>query len=134
MSTRLLTFLSDIERSLAADEPSPNGGSWSNSRSISYHLGLARLSLASRSAEGANTPMGEVLVHSSNLADGSTCFKATLRWAGADTTSIESIFEKPNTEWRSSARQVAAIWLGGAPAVAENVTLLSEPSALQAVG
>ncbi len=134
MSTRLLAFLSDIERSLAADEPSPNGGEWTNSRSISYHMGLARLTLASTSSETGRSPMGEVLLQSSNLADGSICFKATLRWHGSVGTTVENIYEKPNIEWRSSARKLAAIWLGGAPVVAETVRLVEEPIALQATG
>ena len=134
MSTRLLSFLTDIEHSLAADEPSPNEGSWINSRSISYHMGLARLTLGSTSSESGYKPMGEVLLQSSNLADGSICFKATLRWQGATATVIESIYEKPNIEWRSCARQLAAIWLGGAPAAIETISLVEEHAPLQAVG
>ena len=134
MSTRLLAFLSDIERSLAADEPSPNGGNWSNSRSISYHLGLARLTLASAAIGEAIRPMGEFLVQSSHLADGSQCFKAIMRWQGAEAAVTECIVEKPNTEWRSSARQLAAIWLGGAPAIAETVPMVEVHAALEAVG
>lgn len=116
MSTRLLTFLSDIEHSLAADDPEPNGGSWDNSRSISYHLGLARLTLASKDPISGSKPLGEIVLQASTLADGSACFKATLHWEGSQETTLQSVFEKPNVEWRSAARRVAALWQGGAPA------------------
>ena len=116
MSTRLLAFLSDIEHSLAADDPEPNGGSWDNTRSISYHLGLARLTLASKDPISGSRPLGEVVLQASTLADGSACFKATLRWEGSQASLLQSVFEKPNVEWRSAARRIAAVWQGGAPA------------------
>ena len=116
MSKRLLSFLSDIEHSLAADDPSPHEGSWTNSRSISYHMGVARLCLGSTLGDGSHKPLGEILLHSSTLSDGSLCFKATLSWTGSKAMVVESVFEKPDTQWKSSARKVAAIWQGGAPA------------------
>lgn len=116
MHSRLLSFLSDFERALLADDPSPDDGTWQTSRTVNYRNGLARLQLSVRLPDGGNKPRGGVLLQSYNLADGSACLKAHLSWAGAEATAVHSIFTKPGNDWKSQARRLAAQWMAGAPA------------------
>ena len=115
MHHRLLSFLSDFERALVADDPSPDEGSWETSRSVSYHRGLARLNLAVRTPASL-TPRGHVLVQSHALADGTPCLKATLFWENSTRHRAQAIYTKPEMNWTSEARKVAAEWMAGAPA------------------
>ena len=48
MHSRLLSFLSDFERALLADDPSPDEGKWQNERAVNYRSGLARVQLGRR--------------------------------------------------------------------------------------
>lgn len=114
MHTRLLSFLSDFERALTADDPSPEDGSWETSRSVNYHQGLARLMLGVRNATGVK-PRGSVLLQSYQLADGTPCLKAALVWAGTESGAVRAIFSKPDINWTSEARKVAAEWMAGPP-------------------
>ena len=50
------------------------------------------------------------------LADESTCLKATISWTGSDAKTIKSIYSKPELNWTSEARKVAAEWMAGPPA------------------
>ena len=123
MHTRLLSFLSDIESSLAADDPAPvEGGSWDNSRTVNYHQGLARLNLNVRVAGEAPKPRGSVLLQSYALADGTPCLKAALGWVGRESTVIRAIYSKPGTDWKSEARKIAAEWMSGVVAPVEEVS------------
>lgn len=120
MPTRLLSFLSDLEHALAADDPSPSDGAWENKRSVNYHLGLARLLLGVRLPEGGkNEPRGSILLQSYQLADGSPCLKAALSWAGTDRNVVRSIFSRPDVDWTREARKIAAEWMAGPPAKVE---------------
>ena len=116
MHYRLISFLSDFERALMADDPSPDDGTWQTSRTVNYRNGLARLQLSVRLPDGANKPRGSVLLQSYNLADGSACLKAHLTWSGSEMNSIHSIFTKPGNDWKTEARRLAAQWMAGPPA------------------
>ena len=117
MHSRLLSFLSDVENSLAADDPSPvEGGAWDNARTVNYHLGLARLNLNVRVPGEPLQPRGAVLLQSYSLADGTPCLKAALSWTGRDVSQVRAIYTKPGLDWTSEARKVAAEWMGGPPA------------------
>jgi hypothetical protein len=117
MHPRLLSFLCDLEHALAADDPAPAGGSWTASRAVNYHLGLARLTLGVRAADGATVePRGTVLLQSYQLADGSTCLKAALSWHSSSASAVHAIYAKPEVNWSGEARKVAAAWLAGPPA------------------
>lgn len=130
--TRLLSFLTDFEKSLAADDPSPNDGAWETSRTVNYHQGLARLVLGVRTAEGHQS-RGSVLLQSYALADGTRCLKAVLAWEGSPQTEARSIYSKFDTDWTREARKVAAEWAAGVPtAVAESEDEVLSP--LAAVG
>lgn len=118
MLPRLLCFLSDVERALAADDPSPNDGRWDNTRTVNYHLDLARLTLSARLADNSTLPRGIINLQGFLLADGTPCLKAALSWNGSTGETIQSIYTKPGINWTSEARRVAALWLGGPPAEA----------------
>jgi hypothetical protein len=118
MNSRLLSFLSDFERAIMADDPSPEDGSWQTSRTVNYRNGLARLQLSVRLPDSSNKQRGSVLLQSYNLADGSACLKAHLNWAGSETTAVHAIFTKPGNDWKSQARRLAAEWMAGVPAAA----------------
>ena len=126
MQPRLLSFFSDIERSLEADQPSSPEGTWQNSRTVNYTLGLARLELGLRPQGGKIEPKGTILLQGYQLADESPCLKAALSWAGAEGTVTRSIFARPDINWTSEARKIAAEWLGGAPAETDRPSIAEE--------
>jgi hypothetical protein len=117
MHTRLLSFLTDIEKALAADDPSPSDGSWDTSRTINYHLGLARLSLGVRLSDKTEV-RGAILLQCYKLADGTPCLKAALTWTGNAASVIRAIYSKPDVNWSTEARKIGAEWLAGPPAAA----------------
>lgn len=114
MHTRLLSFLADFERALAADDPAPLDGSWETTRTVNYHLGLARLNLNVRTG-GNLVSRGQVLLQSYQLADGTPCLKAALSWIGTENGITRAIYSKPDVNWTSEARKVAAEWMAGIP-------------------
>ena len=122
MHTRLLSFLSDFECSLAADDPAPSDGSWETTRTVNYNQGLARLMLCVRLPGGKIESRGTVMLQSFLMADETTCLKAVLTWTGSDSKLGRSIYAKPETNWVSEARKVAAEWMAGPPAKVESVT------------
>jgi hypothetical protein len=126
MQPRLLSFFSDIERSLEADQPSSPEATWQTNRTVNYFQGLARLELGIRPSGGKTEPKGSILVQGYQLADESPCLRAALTWAGVEGTVTRSIFSKPDMSWTSEARKIAAEWLGGAPAGMEQSTAISE--------
>ncbi|MCM2273316.1 MAG: hypothetical protein NDI75_00765 [Candidatus Didemnitutus sp.] len=131
MHHRLLSFLTDFERSLAADDPAPDGGTWETSRMVNYHLGLARLDLQVRVGELPSS-RGQVLVQGYQLADGTPCLKATLSWTGTERTTEHAIYAKPEVNWTSEARKIAAQWMAGAPAPRPEEEPAATPERLEA--
>jgi hypothetical protein len=117
MHSRLLSFLSDFERSLQADDPSPDEGNWQTSRAVNYRSGLARLQLNVRMPDQNVRPRGSVVLQSYHLADGAACLKAQLTWTGTEPTVVHSIFAKPGCDWKTEARRLAAKWMAGPPVV-----------------
>ncbi|MDP2137102.1 MAG: hypothetical protein Q8J74_04540 [Candidatus Didemnitutus sp.] len=117
MHTRLLSFLSDIERALATDDPNPDEGTWEATRTVNYTLGLARLVLGVRKTEGLQS-RGSILLQSYQLADGTPCLKAALSWFGSEHNPVHAVFSKSETNWTSEARKIGAEWMAGPPAAA----------------
>jgi hypothetical protein len=113
MSPRLLSFLSEIEYALSADEPAPQGGAWQSTRTVNNGLGLARLYLATRFNPERTEALGAVQLQSHRLADGSVCLKAFLSWNGTGTETVHAIYDKPNLDWAQEARRLATAWLDG---------------------
>lgn len=115
MQPRLLSFFSDFERAILADDPSPEDGSWVAERTVNYVAGLARMTLAVRLPDGTRRPRGTVFAQSFKLADGSPCLKAQFGWAGTDATTVHAIYDKPGCNWGSETRRLAAEWMSGPP-------------------
>lgn len=115
MHSRLLSFVSDFERALLADDPAPDDGSWQNERAVNYRTGLARLQLVVRLPGGQRKKRGAVFLQGFELAEGVSCLKAQLSWTGSEGTTTHSIFAKPGCNWKSEARKLAANWMAGAP-------------------
>lgn len=113
MSSRLLSLLTDIERAMVANDPSPNDGTWDSLRLINFNQGLARLTLSIRAADGVTRPSGTILLQNFVLADGSQCMKANLTWHGTDHTAVYAIYSKPELNWTLEASQIANKWLDG---------------------
>jgi hypothetical protein len=115
MQSRLLTFLSDFERTLLTDDPTPDNGTWQNHRTVNYGSGLARIQLNVLTVDKTIKPRGGVLLQGYALADGTPCLKASLSWAGAESPSVFAIFPKPGKDWKGEARRLAAEWMAGPP-------------------
>jgi hypothetical protein len=119
MSNRLLSLLTEIENSVKANDPSPDGGTWDTLRIVNYNQGLARLTLAVRSDSGVTATRGAILLQSFRLADGSQCVKANLNWQGVEAPLVWPIYSKPETNWNSEASMIATKWLDGRIAVSD---------------
>ncbi|HZZ57066.1 MAG TPA: hypothetical protein VFE31_04490 [Opitutaceae bacterium] len=130
---RLLSFLTEIERAVAADEPSPLGGTWENSRTVNYHEGLARLTLIARAGDKPQ-PVGTVVLQSFVLADGSRCLKAYLSWKDGAATTTLAVYETPALDWPAQARAIATTWLNEFATQAEAQAETTENSRLLAAG
>lgn len=127
MPPRLLSFFSDIERSIEADQPSSTEeGAWKCMRTVNYSLGIARLELGMVPSGSMAVSKGTILLQCYQLADSSPCLKAALSWAGIEGTVTRSIYSKPEMSWTSEARKIAAEWLGGPPPAMDKPSLFSE--------
>jgi hypothetical protein len=126
MPPRLLSFFSDIERSIEADQPSSPEGEWKSRRTVNYSLGIARLELGMVPSGSAEERKGTILLQCYQLADSSPCLKAALSWAGIEGIVTRSIYSKPEMSWTSEARKIAAEWLGGPPPAMDKPSFLSE--------
>lgn len=118
MSNRLLTLLTQIERAVIANDPSPEGGTWDTLRLVNFHQGLARLTFSIRSVSATST-QGVVLLQDFTLADGTQCVKASLSWQGVEKSALYSIYSKPLLDWNREAAQIGAQWLDGHSAAME---------------
>jgi hypothetical protein len=116
---RLLSFLTDIEHALIADDPAPLGGAWDNTRTVNYQQGLARLILGAQRPGEPTLALGGVTLQEFRLADGSTCIKAFLAWKGTPDETSHAIYETPDTLWSTEARRIGATWLAGREKYAE---------------
>lgn len=128
MSTRLITLLTEIERALMANDPTPDGGKWDTLRLINFHQGLARLTLSVRSPEGVTAGRGLILLQHFKLADDTQCVKANLSWKGVEQSAVYSIYSKPEVNWGREASQIAVQWLDGYLAAAEARASSEPPS------
>jgi len=120
---RLLSFLTEIERSLLAESPMVEGGAWEITRMVNFHSHLARLSLTAR--PGAELPIagGTIFLQSFALADGSLCLKATLNWKDGEAQSVISVYAVPSLNWKLAASGIASKFLEGPGALASITTL-----------
>ncbi len=128
---RLLSFLSDIERSLLAESPTASGHSWEVSRMVNFHHGLARLTLKPSAGNPGDTPSGTVFLQSFTLADGSLCLKASLNWKGSEALAVVAVYSTPTLNWKNEATRIATTWLQGPPSGATIIEANLHPTELQ---
>lgn len=114
---RLLSFLTDIEKSLLAESPAVDGGAWETTRMISFHQGLARLTLTARPGVELPVTGGTIFLQSFALADGSLCLKASLNWKGSEVLPTIAVYSTPTMNWKLEASRIASAWLEGPTAV-----------------
>lgn len=120
---RLLSFLSDVERTLIAESPADGGRNWEISRMVNFHHGLARLTLKPRAGSETNCAGGTIFLQAFALADGSICLKASLNWRGSDALPVIAVYSTPTLNWKTEASRIASAWLEGPPASA-SVTMV----------
>ena len=118
MSTRLLSFLTGIERALLQDSGATPAAKWSSQRSVNFKDGLARVILTPSAGSEASAGGGSILLQSVLLGDGTTCLRATLGWQRSPATKLVAVHAKPNLDWAAEAHQIADAWLSGPPATA----------------
>jgi hypothetical protein len=109
MATRLLSFLSDIEKALIKESASNMGPTWEYSRMVSYHNRMARMTITPQKDSEPGVHAGTVFLQGFRLADGSPCLKATVAWEG------------------SAASTVISVWFAGPPAIATVTEAASQP-------
>jgi hypothetical protein len=129
---RLLSFLTDIEKSVIAESPVVDDGAWETSRIVNFHHGLARLTLTAR--PGNDFPGGSIFIQAFVLADGSQSLKAVLDWETSNASSVMNVYSTPQMNWRLEASRIASTWLEGPKEVSEPVSAIHDPRPLQAVG
>ena len=115
---RLLSFLSDIERAIAAESPVIEGGAWESSRMVNFEKGLGRVTLAPRSPSELPLPGGTILLQAFALANGDQCLKATLSWNDSEVISSYAVYSTPTLNWKQEASKIATAWLNGPPPAA----------------
>lgn len=112
---RLLSFLSDIEKSIVAESPVVDGGAWESTRMVNFEQGLGRLTLMPRPAADLPLPGGTIFLQAFALADGSQCLKATLSWRDSQVTSALAVYTTPMLNWKLQASRIASAWMEGPP-------------------
>ena len=127
MATRLLSFLTEIEKALTKESVSNMGPTWDTSRMVSYQQSLARMILTPPKDAENPAPGGAIFLQCFLLADGSPCLKATLSWDGSTASSAVSVYSKPEVDWKNEAAKIGSLWLAGPPAVVAPAGAVSEP-------
>jgi hypothetical protein len=116
MSTRLLSFLNDVEQALLQQSVANMGPTWTSTRMVNYHHSIARMTLTPATPDDPSQLRGSVFLQGFELADGSVCVKASLNWHGSDAFPVIAVYSKPAVDWRAEASHIASLWLAGPPA------------------
>ena len=131
---RLLSFITDIERAVRLEANAGDNEIWDSTRIVNFPAGLARLTLAAKDAD-SGMPHGTVVIQHFRLANGSFCLKASLAWQGSEATSVLSVYETPNLNWKLEAGRIATDWLAGPPAETAVTPMTADaPERMVAVG
>jgi hypothetical protein len=129
---RLLSFLSDIERSICLEANATEGAVWESARIVNFKTGLARLTLTLREPD-SGLPQGSVLLQHFAMADGSFCLKASLKWDGSESTPVLAVYDTPLLNWKLEASRIASVWLAGpAPAAQGSEPLVENDEVAEA--
>jgi hypothetical protein len=126
MTSRLLASLTEIEQALLKQSAADMGPSWTATRMVNYHHGLARMTLTPAAGGEPDQMCGAIFLQSYVLADGTLSFKASLNWHGCDSFPVIAVFAKPGVDWRGEASRIAAAWLAGPPAALISLAPSSE--------
>jgi hypothetical protein len=113
---RLLSFLSEIERTLVRGTSNNGAAAWETTRMVNFQHGLARLTMKPRSKTDRPSQDGTIFLQAFTLANGSLCLKASLGWNGSDAVPVIVVYSTPTLNWRHEAAGIAAAWLKGPPA------------------
>jgi hypothetical protein len=116
MSTRLLSFLTDVEQALLKESAANMGPTWMATRMVNYHHSVARMTLTPTNESDSSQQHGSIFLQGFELADGSLCVKASLNWQGSDAYPVIAVYSKPGVNWRAEAGKIASAWLAGPPA------------------
>ena len=119
---RLLSFLTEIERSLLAESPVVEGGAWETTRMINFHSHLARLTLRARPEAELPVTGGTIFLQCFALADGSLCLKATLNWKDSEAQPVIPVYDVPGLNWKLAASSIASKFLEG-PSITSVATI-----------
>lgn len=134
MSSRLLSSLTDIEQALSKQSVADMGPSWTATRMVNYHHGLARMTLTPAEGGEPDQMRGAIFLQSYVLADGAVSFKASLNWQGCESFPVISVFAKPGVDWRAEAGRIAAAWLAGPPVATISMAYSAEERATALAG
>lgn len=113
---RLLSFLESVEAALRADGHDITPAQVS--RQVDYGAGLARMELT----DGLS-----LMVQNFHLADGQFCLKAWWQVGAQAPSEVRSFFDATGTDWKSAARQLAAIKPEATAAGGEDLGSNDEP-------
>jgi len=111
---RLLSFLTQIEHAVLQGPNSTENGTWETSRIVNFHHGFARLTFTPRAGADAPVPSGTIFLQVFTLANGSTCVKVSLAWAGSDECPVFAVYSSPTLDWKQEANRIGSAWLKGA--------------------
>lgn len=101
MSPRLLSFLNQIQDAIKQVDENFGAGT----RMINFDKGIARYT----TKDGCAVQVQRFL-----LADGQTCLKVALYWAGLKNPAIISVYPtEENFTYYSAAEKVAQVWVEG---------------------
>jgi hypothetical protein len=101
MNARLLSFLNLIQDAIIRQ----NGTDIEGTRMISFQKNIARFNMKDGSA---------VQVQTFVLADGQTCIKVALYWAGINVPAVVSVYPtSAGFSWEKSAEKIGQTWIDG---------------------
>ena len=101
MTARLLSFLNLVQDAIIRQ----NGTDIEGSRMVNFHKNIARFTMK----DG-----GAVQVQAFILADGQTCVKVALYWAGINVPAVVPVYPTAeNFSWERSASKIGQLWIDG---------------------
>ncbi|MFA5262928.1 MAG: hypothetical protein WC378_03820 [Opitutaceae bacterium] len=109
MTARLLSFLNLVQDAIIRQ----NGTDIEGSRMVNFHKNIARFTMK----DG-----GAIQVQAFILADGQTCVKVALYWAGINVPAVVPVYPTAeNFSWEQSASKIGQLWIDGPIAAGINV-------------
>ena len=117
MSTRLLSFLNDVEQALIADPAAQGHNDWDIARMVNYDNHLARMTLTPKRGEASAGQAGSIFLQAYELANDTACLKASLHWNGQNQYTMLTVHAKVSSDWREEAGRIAKVWFAGPPGI-----------------